>query len=133
MNIVLFATIYDFFSWFLFLFFSRLRYSFFTQRIPIQQSMTTIRTSMHAFVYDYLQQDGFFILRMIHSNVGDDVTSTILSNLWRNFQRPDKGTTADHSMGTTVSLTGTNNRGVYSKHDGQPSSLFDYSKTSTNL
>lgn len=133
MSIVLFVTIYDFVAWFLFLFFSRLRYSFFTQRIPIQQSMNTVRTSMHAFVYNYLQQDGFFILRLIHSNVGDDVTSTILSNLWRNFQRPDKGTTADHSMGTAVSLTSASNRGVYSKQDGQSSSLFDYSKSSTNL
>lgn len=133
MNIVLFVTIYDFFSWLIFFFFSQLRYSFFTQRIQIQQSMSTVRTSMHAFVYNYLQQDGFFILRLIHSNVGDDITSTILSNLWRHFQRPDKNTTTEHSLPTTISLTPSNNRGLYSRQDGQPTSAFDYSKTSTLL
>jgi len=133
MNIVLAVTIYDFISWLLFLIFSRLRYSFFSQRIQIQQSLTTVRTGMHAFVYDYLQQDGFFILRLIHSNVGDDVTSSILSNLWRNFQRPDKSTPADNLIAATISLTATGNRGLYNRNDGQNSSLFDYSKTSTNL
>jgi hypothetical protein len=135
MNIVLVVTVYDFISWLIFFIFSRLRYSFFTQRIHIQQSLTTVRTGMHAFVYDYLQQDGFFILRLIHSNVGDDVTSSILSNLWRNFQRPDKptSTSVDNSLGNTVSLTATGNKGFYSRNDGQTSSLFDYTKTSTNL
>ncbi len=134
MNIVLVITVYDFLSWLIFLFFSRLRYSFFTQRIHIQQSMSTARTVMHTFVYDYLQQDGFFILRLIHSNVGDDITSNILSNLWRNFQRPDKSTTTtDNLSSNTVSLTATGNRGLYSKSEGQTSALFDYSKTSTNL
>ena len=133
MNIVLVITIYDFFSWLIFLFISRLRYSFFAQRIHIQQSMSTVRTGMHAFVYDYLQADGFFILRLIHSNVGDDVTSTILSHLWRNFQRPDKPTSGENVLGNTISITASGNRGLYSKNEGQSSSLFDYSKTSTNL
>lgn len=133
MNIVLFVTVYDFFSWLIFLFFSRLRYSFFTQRVHIQQSMSSVRTSMHAFVYNYLQQDGFFILRLIHSNVGDDVTSNILSHLWRNFQRPDKNTANDHTLATTISLTTSGNRGLYSKQEGPTSSAFDYSKTSTIL
>jgi hypothetical protein len=133
MNIVLLVTVYDFMSWLLFLIFSRLRYSFFAQRIPVQQGLTTVRTGMHAFVYDYLQHDGFFILRLIHSNVGDDVTSNILSNLWRNFQRPDKPTSTDNSLSATVSLTAAGNRASYNRNDAQTSSLFDYSKTSTNL
>ena len=133
MNIVLFVTVYDFMSWMIFLIFSRLRYSFFAQRVHIQQSMTTVRTGMKVFVHDYLQQDGFFILRLIHSNVGDDVTSNILSNLWRNFQRPEKATSPDISSGNTISLTASGNRGSYSRNEGQTSSLFDYSKTSTNL
>jgi hypothetical protein len=133
MNIVLVVTVYDFLSWIIFLIFSRLRYSFFAQRIHIQQSISTVRTGMNAFVYDYLQHDGFFILRLIYSNVGDDITSTILSNLWRNFQRPDKPNSQDNSLGATVSLTATGNRGLYSRTDGQTPSLFDYSKTSTNL
>jgi hypothetical protein len=133
MNIVLAVTLYDFISWMLFLIFSPLRYSFFAQRIHIQQSMTTVRTGMQTFVHDYLQQDGFFILRLIHSNVGDDITSNILSNLWRNFQRPDKPTSTDNLIGNTVSLTATGNRGLYNKNEGQISSLFDYSKTSSNL
>lgn len=143
MNIVLVITIYDFLSWFIFLLFPRLRYSFFTQRILTQQSIATMRTSMRAFVYDYLQQDGFFILRLIHSNVGDDVTSNILTNLWKNFQRPEKGTTTtttttttaatESSIGATVSLTATGNRGLYSRNEDQNSSMFDYNKTSTNL
>jgi hypothetical protein len=133
MNIVLLVTVYDFMSWLLFLIFSRLRYSFFAQRIHVQQGLTTVRTGMHAFVYDYLQHDGFFILRLIHSNVGDDVTSNILSNLWRNFQRPDKPTSTDNSLSATVSLTAAGNRASYNRNDAQTSSLFDYSKTSTNL
>jgi hypothetical protein len=133
MNIVLAVTTYNFVSWLIFLFFPRLRYSFFTQRVHIQQSASTVRTGMHAFVYDYLQHDGFFILRLIHSNVGDDVTSTILTNLWRNFQRPDKQSSADNSVSATVSLTATGNRGLYNRNEGQASSLFDYSKASTNL
>ena len=140
MNIVLVITIYDFLSWSIFLLLPRLRYSFFTQRIHTQQSIATIRTSMRAFVYDYLQQDGFFILRLIHSNVGDDVTSTILTNLWKNFQRPEKTattttaiTTTESSIGATVSLTATGNRGLYSRNEEQNNSLFDYNRTSTNL
>ncbi|CAF0950690.1 unnamed protein product [Rotaria sordida] len=133
MNIVLVVTIYNFISWLIFLLFPRLRYSFFTQRIHMQQSITTLRTSMHVFVYNYLQYDGFFILRLIHSNIGDDVTSNILTNLWRNFQRSDKPTSVDNSIGATISLTATGNRGLNMKTNGQTSSLFDYTKTSTNL
>lgn len=133
MNIVLAITVYDFISWFIFLIFSRLRYSFFTQRIHTQQSMNTVRTSMHTFVYDYLQQDGFFILRLIHSNIGDDVTSNILTNLWRNYQRPEKQTPSENPLSATVSITATGNKGFYNRNDGQTSSLFDYTKTSTNL
>jgi len=133
MTLVLAVTTYDFFSWLIFLCLPRLRYSFFSQRIEIHQSITTVRTSMHAFVYEYLQQDGFFILRLIHSNVGDDITSTVLTNLWRNFQRPEKEKAADNSLGATVSLTATGNRGLYNRNEGQTGSLFDYSKTSTNL
>ncbi len=88
---------------------------------------------MNTFVHDYLQQDGFFILRLIHSNVVDDITSIILSNLCINFQRPDKPTSTDNLVGNTISLTATGNRGIYSKNEGQTSSLFDYSKASTNL
>ena len=134
MNIVLAVTVYDFLSWLMFLLFPRLRYSFFTQRIHTQQSIATIRASMRAFVYDYLQQDGFFILRLIHSNVGDDVTSSILTNLWKNYQRPEKVSSAESSsIGATVSLTATGNRGFYSRNEEQSNSLFDYNKTSTNL
>lgn len=136
MNLVLAITIYDFVSWLIFLFLPRLRYSFFSQRIHIQQSVTTVRTGMNAFVYDYLQQDGFFILRLVHSNVGDDVTSTILTNLWKNFQRGDKATPGDGGAGGatgTVSLTATGNQ-EGGKSDGQKGSIFDYSKSSsTNL
>jgi hypothetical protein len=133
MNIVLAVTIYDFVSWLIFLFFPRLRYSFFAQRIHVQQSLTSVRTGMKAFVYDYLQQDGFFILRLIHSNVGDDVTSSILTNLGKNFQRPEKPSSTDNSAGATVSFTATGNRGLYNRQDGNSASIFDYSKTSTNL
>ncbi|CAF1309860.1 unnamed protein product [Adineta steineri] len=134
MNIVLVITLYDFVSWVLYFILPRLRFSFFSQRIQIQQSITTVRTGMRAFVHDYLQQDGFFILRLIHSNVGDDVTSTILSNLWKNFQRTDKpasGDTSSANAGTTVSLTASGNRIASNKHDAQGASIFDYSKTST--
>ena len=136
MSFVLLITIYDFFSWLLFLFLPRLRYSFISQRVQIQQSLTTVRTGMHAFVYDYLQQDGFFILRLIHANVGDDVTTTILTNLWKNFQRTDKVIVTENpaaNIGATVSLTATGNRGLYSRQDANERSIFDYSKTSTNL
>ena len=89
---------------------------------------------MHAFIYNYLQQDGFFILRLLYSNVGDDVTSNLLTNLWRNFQRSDKFMSEDNSLGTTISLMPTNNKGLTMKNDsGQTSLLFDYTKTSTNL
>jgi hypothetical protein len=136
MNFVLAVTIYDFLSWLIFLFLPRLRYSFVSQRVQIQQSLTTVRTGMHAFVYEYLQQDGFFILRLIHSNVGDDLTGTILTNLWKNFQRADKVGLADNvtaNLGATVSLTATGNRGLSQRQDGHGGSIFDYSKTSTNL
>jgi hypothetical protein len=136
MNFVLIVTIYNFLSWLLFLFSPRLRYSFISQRIQIQQSLTTVRTGMHAFVYDYLQQDGFFILRLINSNVGDDITSNLLTNLWKNFQRVDKIVTAENvtaNLGATVSLTATGNRGSYVRQDTHSGSIFDYSKTSTNL
>ena len=136
MNLVLAITIYDLFSWLLFLFLPRLRYSFVSQRVQVQQSLTAVRTGMHAFVYEYLQQDGFFILRLIHSNVGDDVTTNILTNLWKNFQRTDKVVLTENTAGTlgaTVSLTATGNRGLYARQDGHERSIFDYSKTSTNL
>lgn len=136
MNFVLVITIYDFLSWFMFLILPRLRYSFFSQRIQVQQSMGTVRTGMQAFVYDYLQHDGFFILRLIHSNVGDDVTSTILTHLWKNFQRGDKAPMSENvgaTIGATVSLTATGNRGQYNRNDGAEASMFDYSKSSTNL
>lgn len=137
MNFVLAATVYNFMSWSLFLFFPRLRYSFFTQRIYTQQSIATVRTNMHAFVYDYLQHDGFFVLRLIHSNVGDDVTSNVLTNLWRSFQRSDKPLLTDSSIGATVSLTASGNgghKGSFTRNEGPTSSpLFDYSKTSTYL
>jgi hypothetical protein len=136
MNFVLVVTVYNFVSWLFFLILPRLRYSFFSQRIQIQQSVATVRTGMRAFVYDYLQQDGFFILRLVHSNVGEDVTATILTNLWKNFQRGDKSTPGDSGTGIaarTVSLTAAGNRGT-SKPDGQGGSIFDYSKSSsTNL
>ncbi|CAF0770063.1 unnamed protein product [Rotaria sordida] len=136
MNFVLIITIYDFLSWLIFLLLPRLRYSFFIQRIQVQQSLTTVRAGMHVFVYDYLQHDGFFIFRLIYANVGDDVTSTILTNLWKNFQRADKATLIDNTtinLGATVSLTATGNRGLYNRQDGGEGSIFDYSKTSTNL
>ncbi|CAF2647519.1 unnamed protein product [Rotaria sp. Silwood2] len=136
MNFVLIITIYDFFSWLIFLLLPRLRYSFFIQRIQVQHSKTTVRTGMQAFVYDYLQHDGFFIFRLIYANVGDDVTSAILTNLWKNFQRADKATLLENTtenIGATVSLTATGNRGLYSRQDGGEGSIFDYSKTSTNL
>ncbi|CAF1650412.1 unnamed protein product [Adineta ricciae] len=136
MNFVLAVTIYDFVSWLMFLFLPRLRYSFFSQRIQIQQSITTVRTGLNAFIHDYLQQDGFFIFRLIHSNVGDDVTSNILTNLWKNFQRSDKPAPPENISGglsATISLTATGNRHT-NRSDGQGGSIFDYSKTSsTNL
>ena len=133
MNFVLAVTIYNFMSWSVFLLLSRLRYSFFTQRIHTQQGITTVRTSMHAFVYDYLQQDGFFILRLIHSNVGDDVTTNILTNLWRNFQRSDKFIPGDSSLGVTTSFATTSNKGLYMKNDGQNGLPLEHTKTTTNL
>jgi hypothetical protein len=137
MNLVLVITIYDFLSWLIFLCLPRLRYSFISQRIETHQSITAVRTGMHAFVYDYMQQDGFLILRLIHANVGDEVTTSILTNLWRNFQRADKpasGESASANIGATISLTATGNRGLYTRqnsHGGE--SIFDYSKSSTNL
>lgn len=135
MSFVLAITVYDLFSWMLFLFLPRLRYSFVSQRVQVQQSLTAVRTGMHAFVYDYLQQDGFFMLRLIHANVGDDVTSNILTNLWKNFQRTDKVIVTENpvaNLGATVSLTATGNRGLYTRQDDNERSIFDYSK-STNL
>jgi hypothetical protein len=136
MNFVLVVTIYDFLSWLIFFFLPRLRYSFISERLQIQQSITAVRTGMNAFVYDYLQQDGFFILRLIHANVGDDVTSTILTNLWKNFQRADKIAITENvtaNLGATVSLTATGNRGLNSRQDNHGGSIFDFSKTSTSL
>ncbi|CAF4700452.1 unnamed protein product [Rotaria sp. Silwood1] len=136
MNFVLVITIYDFFSWFIFLLLPRLRYSFLVQRIQVQQSITTVRAGMQAFVYDYLHHDGFFISRLIYSNVGDDITSGILTNLWKNFQRADRATLIENTtvnLGATVSLTATGNRGLYNRQEGGEQSIFDYSKTSTNL
>lgn len=136
MNFVLIISVYDFFSWLIFLILPRLRYSFISQRIQINQSLTTVRTGMHAFVYDYLQHDGFFMLRLIHSNNGDDLTSTIVTNLWKNFQRNDKVVVTENvtaNIGATVSLTATGNRGLYSRQESHGGSIFDYSKTSTNL
>lgn len=137
MTLVLAVTVYDFFSWFIFLILPRLRYSFISQRVQVQQGLTTVRTSMHAFVYEYLQQDGFFVFRLIYSNVGDDVTTNILSHLWKNFQRADKVIVTENPIGgatNMVSLTATGNRGLYSsRQDPHGTSIFDYTKTSTNL
>jgi hypothetical protein len=132
MTFVLAVTLYDLGSWLVFLVLPKLRYSFFAQRIPVQQGLTTVRTGMHAFVYEYLQHDGFFILRLIHSNVGDDVTVNILTNLWKNFQRTDKSSAQENTianLGATVSLTATGN----SQLDSHGRSIFDYSKTTTNV
>jgi hypothetical protein len=38
-----------------------------------------------AFVYEYLEADGMFMLRMIHSNSGDFVCTQVLHNLWKLF------------------------------------------------
>ena len=131
-SFVLAVTIYDFFSWLIFFIIPKLRYSFFSQRIQTEQSLSTLRANMNAFTYDFLQQDGFFIMRLIHSNVGDDTTSTILSNLWKNFQRTDKSTATDHTIanvGATISLTATGN----SRSDNYDHSIFNYSKATTHV
>ncbi|CAF4526171.1 unnamed protein product [Rotaria magnacalcarata] len=136
MHFVLVITVYDFLSWLIFLILPRLRYSFLIKRIQTQHSVATVRSGMQAFVYDYLQHDGFFIFRLIYANVGDDVTTNILTNLWKNFQRADKSAMAENTtanVGATVSLTATGNNALYGRHEGPEESIFDYSKTSTNL
>lgn len=128
MNFVFLVTLYDFLSWFIFLILPKLRYSFFSERIQTDQSIATIRVTLHAFIYDYLQQDGFFILRLIHSNVGDDVTGTILSHLWKHFQRMDRSATQTNTIanhGATVSLTAAGNPPT----DGNRRSIFEFTKT----
>lgn len=131
MNFVFLVTLYDFVSWLIFLVLPQLRYSFFSQRIPSEQSAATMRTSLNAFVYDYLQQDGFLILRLIHSNVGDDVTTNLLTNLWKYFQRLDKSAASSNTIanvGATNSMTSTENPHA----EGNRRSIFDFTKT-TNL
>jgi hypothetical protein len=61
------------------------------------------------------------------------VTSNILTHLWKNFQRTDKAVAENTqvNLGATVSLTATGNRGLNYRQDEK--SIFDYSKTSTNL
>lgn len=127
-HFVLVVTIYDFLSWLIFLILPRLRYTFLIERIQTQESAATVRAGMQAFVYDYLQHDGFFVFRLIYANAGDDVTSSILTNLWKNFQRADKSAMAENTTanaGAAISLTGNN--------DGHDASMFDYSRASTNL
>ena len=96
-----------------------------------------MRAGLHAFVDDYLQHDGFFILRLIHSNVGDDITSTIVTGLWKNFQRTDKKPLPDNAakanIGATVSLTATGNRGLQERPEVRVESAFDYAKAVTSL
>ena len=136
MHVVLIITIYDFFSWLVFLFLPRLRYSFFIERTQLQEHMSRIRIGMEVFVYEYLQHDGFFILRLIHSNIDDDITSNILTNLWKHFQRTKKSSIAENvttNLGATVSLTATGNRGIYDKHNENRVSTFEYSNTEINL
>ncbi|CAF3164523.1 unnamed protein product [Rotaria socialis] len=136
MHFVLVITVYDFLSWLIFLILPRLRYSFLIKRIQTQHSVATVRAGMQAFVYDYLQHDGFFIFRLIYANVGDDVTTNILTNLWKNFQRADKSAMTENTtanIGATISLTGADSNGVHGRHEGPEGSIFDYSKTSTNL
>ena len=134
MNIVFIISVYDFVTWFFFLLIPRLRYSFFTQRIQTQQSVATVRNSMNNFIHEYLQHDGFLILRLIHSNVGDDITSNILTTLWKHYQRTDKPKNDDCIMiSSTTSLAASGNRSIYTRSDKRQSSIFDYSKTSTNL
>lgn len=131
-SFVLAITIYDFISWLIFLVVSKLRYSFFVQRIQTDQSPATLRAGLNAFVNDYLQLDGFFILRLIHSNVGDDTTSALLNSLWKNFQRADASAAPDHTianLGATVSLTasGTQRTDIYGR------SMFNYNKATTHV
>jgi hypothetical protein len=132
MNCLFLLSIFDLLSWFTFLVLPKLRYTFIAQRLPMQHGQTAVRTGMHAFVYDYLQHDGFLILRLVQSNAGDDVTSMILIHLWTNFQRLDKSSTSTNTItniGATISLTATGN----SHPDGSSRSIFDYTETMSEL
>ncbi|CAF1407752.1 unnamed protein product [Didymodactylos carnosus] len=104
---------------------------------------------MHLFVYDYMQHDGFFILRLIHSNAGEQVCSDILTSLWKNFYRTDKenGTSitnvSKNKMTTHTSInraeidatTHSSRNGTNQTNNPQQrlGGFFNYSRTITNL
>jgi hypothetical protein len=57
-----------------------------------------------AFVYEYLEPDGMFMIRMIGSNSGDFVCTQVLHNLWKLFLC--KQTTLPNLRETDLTISG---------------------------
>jgi hypothetical protein len=95
-------SVYSFFTWF-YTFTSTSRQSFIRRYLKINErlgyhhhssstntnsSSTTIDAKIFdAFLYEYLKQDGVFLLRIVKKNTNDIVVGELVCALWDNFKR----------------------------------------------
>lgn len=91
-------SVYSFFVWF-FNFTSSSRTQFvrrylrFNDRLPYNHTSSgnIIDTKMfEAFIFEYLRQDGVFLLRIVKKNANDLVVGELISALWDQFKRCPK-------------------------------------------
>ena len=90
-------SVYSFFVWF-FNFTSSSRSSFVRRYLRMSDRYSALATTahtsdtklFHAFVFEYLKQDGVFLLRIIKKNSNDLVVSELVSALWEAFKRCPK-------------------------------------------
>jgi hypothetical protein len=91
-------------------------------RIPVVKDYKTYMSedsfcskNYKEFVYDYLQADGMFMLRMIQSNSGDFVCTQVLHNLWKLY------------------LCKKHNYNTNSTNNNETSFSFNHKKNSSNI
>ena len=109
-------SVYTFFMW-LMTFTSRSRMSFVKRYLKVNErlgyvahhhnhhhsssstSSTIIDAKiLDAFVYEYLKQDGVFLLRIVKKNTNDIIVGELVCSLWDNFKRFPKFAIQHHNV-----------------------------------
>jgi len=117
MCLVAALSVYTFFLW-LFTFTSRSRMNFIKRYLKVNErlgyvahhhshhhsSSSTIIDAkiLDAFVYEYLKQDGVFLLRIVKKNTNDIVVGELVCNLWDNFKRFPRFAIQHHNVDESI-------------------------------
>ena len=117
MCLVAALSVYTFFLW-LFTFTSRSRMNFIKRYLKVNErlgyvahhhshhhwSSSTIIDAkiLDAFVYEYLKQDGVFLLRIVKKNTNDIIVGELICNLWDNFKRFPRFAIQHHNVDESI-------------------------------